>query len=177
MTASNGKYSFKIRFNKKAIREWAGKYDVDYDSEIETIIAPRVKARGYFLREEFIRLCRWKTPRSQSKVASNPANYIEAVTQVALSTPNERLRIEVLLLLNGVRWPTASVVLHFCHTEPYPILDVRALWSIGIDANTIPYNFDFWNEYTQYCRKLANEANVTMRELDRALWQYSKEHQ
>src|SRR5688572_1780818 len=105
-------YSFKLRFNKKAIRAWAEHYPVEYDAEIEKIIAPQVKARGYFLQEEFIRLCRWKTPRSQKKVASNSADFIEAVTQTALSTPNERLRIEVLLLLNGVHWPTASVVLH-----------------------------------------------------------------
>ena len=171
------KYPFRSRFDKNAIRKWAAKYEVDYDAEIETTIAPQVKARGYFLRDEFIRLCRWKTPRSQSRVASNSADYIEAVTQTALSTPNERLRVEVSLLLNGVRWPTASVVLHFCHAEPYPILDVKALWSLGVDANTVPYNFEFWNEYTEFCRKLAREANVTMRELDRALWQYSKEHQ
>lgn len=110
-------------------------------------------------------------------MASNPANYMEAVIQTALSTPNERLRIEVLLLLKGVRWPTASVVLHFCHSEPYPILDFRSLWSLGVDANTMAYKFEFWNEYTQYCRKIAKDAGVSIRELDRALWQYSKEEQ
>ena len=81
----------------------------------------------------------------------------------------------MLLLLNGVRLPTALVILHYCHADPYPILDIRALWSLGVDANAVSYSFEFWNEYTQYCRKLANEANVTMRELDRASWQYSKE--
>jgi hypothetical protein len=111
-------YPFKLRFNKKAILERAESYPAEYDQELETVIAPRVRARGHFLQEEFIRLCRWKTPRSQRKVASNSADFIEAVTQTALSTPNERLRIEVLLLLDGVRWPTASVVLHFCHAAP-----------------------------------------------------------
>jgi hypothetical protein len=170
------KYPFKLRFNKKAIRDWAERYPVEYDAEIEKIIAPQVKARGYFLREEFIRLCLWKTPRSQSKVASNPADYFVAVTRTALSTPSERLCIEVLTLLNGVRWPTASVVLHFCHADPYPILDVRALWSLGVEASAVVYNFEFWSAYTQYCRKLTAEVNVTMRELDRALWQYSKDN-
>jgi len=85
-----------------------------------------------------------KTPRSQRPVASNHADYIEAVTQTALSTPNERLRIEVLLLLSGVRWPTASVILHFCHRDPYPILDYRALWSLGVEAKDIIYYFDLW---------------------------------
>ena len=155
-------YLFKLRLKKNAIREWSARYPIDYDVEIETLIAPRVKACGYFLRDEFIGLCHWKTPRSQRRVASNPTDYIEAVTQTALSTTNERLRIEVLLLLNGVRWPTASVILHFCHADPYPILDVRALWSLSIDANAVPYNFEFWNEYTQFCRKLAKEVNVIM---------------
>jgi hypothetical protein len=171
------KYPFKLRFNKRAIQKWAERYPVEYDKEPETVIAPQIKARGYFLQEEFVRLCRWKTPRSRSRVASNPADYIEAITQTALTVPSERLRIEVLLLLNGVRWPTASVVLHFCHADPYPILDVRALWSVGINANPASYRFEFWNEYTQYCRKLARDAQVSMRELDRALWQYSKENQ
>jgi hypothetical protein len=167
-------HRFKLRFQAKAIRAWAERYPVEYDAEIENTIAPQVKARGYFLREEFIQLCRWKTPRSQPKVASNPADYIQAVTQTALSTPSERLRVEVLTLLNGVRWPTASVVLHFCHADPYPILDVRALWSLSVEANANIYNFEFWNTYTQFCRKLAREAGIAMRELDRALWQYSK---
>jgi hypothetical protein len=137
----------------------------------------QVKTRGYFLRDEFLLLCHWKTPRSKPRVASNQADYIEAVTRTALSTSSERLRIEVLTLLNSVSWPTASVVLHYCHAEPYPILNVRALWSLGVDANTIPYDFGFWSAYTLFCRKLAKEAGVTMRELDRALWQYSKVHQ
>jgi hypothetical protein len=48
--------------------------------------------------------------------------------------------------------------------DPYPFLDVRALWSLGIDGNTVPYNFEFWNDYTQFCRKLASESNVIMRD-------------
>jgi hypothetical protein len=57
------------------------------------------------------------------------------------------------------------------------ILDVRALWSLGIDANTVRHNFEFWSESTQFCRNLAQEAGVNMRALDRALWQYSKDNQ
>jgi hypothetical protein len=55
-------------------------------------------------------------------------------------------------------------------------LDIRALWSLGIDANTVPYSFELWSDYTLFCGKLAQETNVTMRELDRALWQYPKEN-
>jgi hypothetical protein len=74
--------------------------------------------------------------------------------------------------LHGVSWPTASVFLHFAGRDRYPILDYRALWSLGIEK-PIAYTFDFWWHYTLFCRKLADEAYVSMRTLDRALWQFS----
>jgi hypothetical protein len=71
------------------------------------------------------------------------------------------------------------VLLHFGHTDPYPILDFRALWSLGVDVPTDAYGFyDFplWRAYTNFCRDLADACGVPMRELDRALWRYSKEN-
>jgi hypothetical protein len=168
---------FKPRFPASKLKSLTQRYPADYDDEIESVIAPTVRERGYFTKPEFERICHWKTPRSQRKVASNPAEYIEAVTRTALSTGSEQLHIEVLTLLSGVSWPTASVILHFCHREPYPILDVRALWSLGVDAGKVTYNFELWWEYTQVCRGLAKSTGLSMRELDRALWQYSKENQ
>jgi hypothetical protein len=98
---------------------------------------------------------------------------------VALSAAtSERLQIEVLRLLKGVEWPVASVLLHWGHRDQYPVLDFRALWSLGIERNEIPpYDFDFWWDYVRYCRKVSDRTRICMRILDRALWQYSKEHQ
>ena len=45
----SSKYPFKLCFDKKAIQKWAEQYPRDYDRELETVIAPPVKARGYFL--------------------------------------------------------------------------------------------------------------------------------
>jgi hypothetical protein len=72
--------------------------------------------------------------------------------------------------------PTASVLLHLAR-QTYPIIDYRALWSLGIDPPPAYYSFEFWWKYTRACRSLADEAGVSMRTLDRALWQYSKELQ
>ncbi len=168
---------FRSRLFVGQLKALANRYPVDYDGEIENVLAPRVRERGYFTKPEFERICYWKTPRSRSKVAVNSAEYIEAVTHTALTTENEQLRIEILTLLNGVSWPTASVVLHFCHQDPYPILDFRALWSLGVDAGKVTYNFELWSEYTSVCRRLAQRSALSMRQLDRALWQYSKDNQ
>jgi hypothetical protein len=77
-------------------------------------------------------------------------------------------------ILKGVSWPVASVILHFGKKNLYPILDYRALWSLGIKKPNF-YNFDLWISYVSYCRKLVKELKIDMRTLDMALWQFSKE--
>jgi hypothetical protein len=167
---------FRLRFPGTRIQRWASRFSDPGDDAQELAIGLRAKERGHLTKEDFVHLCRWKTPRSRRLVEKNPDEFVGAVTGTALSTPNERLRIEVLTLLDGVDWPTASVILHFAHRDPYPILDFRALWSLGIEKPPKD-DFPFWQAYTQTCRGLAEKHSCTMRTLDRALWQYSKEHQ
>jgi len=102
---------------------------------------------------------------------------VEETTAAALRASDERLRIGTLTLLDGVSMPTASVLLHLAHKDPYPIIDYRALWSLGIENPPPSYSFEFWQAYTRMCRSLARQAGVSMRLLDRALWQFSKEQQ
>lgn len=168
---------FNLRFGRKEISYWAGRYPAADDAHVESVIAPLVHERGYFTKPEFIAMCRWKTPRSKPLVESNLEGFIKEVTRTSFSTPDERLRIEVLTLLKGVGWPTASVLLHFGHSALYPILDFRALWSLGIEKPPDIYEFDYWWNYTIFCRQIASKTGVTMRVLDRALWQYSDENQ
>lgn len=167
---------FLLRFDKDRIQYWAARYNYPGDEEVEAI-ATANKTRGHMERKEFLSLCKWKTPRSQPKCALNSTELIREVTGIALSTKHEELRIGVLQVLHGVSYPTASVILHFWHKDPYPILDFRALWSLGLDKQPAYYSFDLWCQYTDFCRKLAEESGVSQRTLDRALWQYSAENQ
>jgi hypothetical protein len=167
---------FSLRFDFKEIQFWANRYEYPGDEHIEAVAAMN-KGHGCLTREEFLELCKWKTARSQPKCARNPSDLIREATGIALTSKHEALRIGVLQVLDGVSWPTASVILHFWHTDPYPILDFRALWSIGIEKQPAYYTFDFWWEYTKFCRELAKKHNVSMRTLDRALWQFSSENQ
>jgi len=175
MKNENNLSLFSLRFGLEEIEHWASRYPAADDYQVEMVIGPQVRASGYYTKSALVDICRWKTPRSRPRVARNPEGFVHAVTQTALSTPDKRLRIEVLTLLDGVSWPTASVLLHFGHPDPYPILDFRALSSLGIETPPV-YRFDFWWEYVLACRHLATGAGVSMRTLDRALWQYSKEN-
>ncbi|MCC7407513.1 MAG: hypothetical protein IT442_05545 [Phycisphaeraceae bacterium] len=166
--------SWQIRFSPARIHELAARYQDD-DAPV-LACGRRARRSGRYTRDDFLTVCRWKSPRSLPHCARNTDAEVAEATRFALSTPVERLRIEVLCCLHGVSWPTASVLLHLAHRHAYPILDFRALWSLGLER--VPsYDFPFWWQYVQTCRSLADKHHVDMRTLDQALWQYSKENQ
>ena len=175
--------SFELRFPMSEVTKWENAYwktcteeDRQREQHVESVIGPSLQAHRFASKQQLLEMARWKSPRSQTYVSRNPDDFVTAVTQVALSTDNERLRIEALRLLSGVDWSMASVILHFGFDNLYPILDVRALWSAGIDeVDKVVYDFELWSSYTLFCRRMAQEAGVSMRKLDRALWGYSKE--
>ena len=170
------KVTFQLQFPVVMIEHWARRYVYPGEEEIETVVGPAARAQGFLTRNQFLRICEWKTQRSKSRCEKNTENDVREVTRLALASESERIKIGVLRLLHGVEWPTASVILHFCDARPYPILDFRALWSLGI-ARPLIYTERFWQDYTAYVRQLSATTGHSMRTIDRALWQYSKESQ
>lgn len=135
-----------------------------------------VQSSGYLTKDQLRKLAKWKSRRSAGWIDDNEDDFIQEITAFALSAKDERARIESLTLLDGVEWAMASVILHFCHKDPYPILDFRALESLSTKQPR-SYNFKFWEEYKSVTRDLAKRAGVDMRTLDRAMWKYDEEDQ
>ena len=171
---------FKLHFEESRIRFWADRYDYPGEDVVAEVIGPAARERGHLTRPEFVEMCRWKTPRSQKLVKANSPALVEAVTKAALESRHEAVKIMVLQALKGVSWPTASVILHFCDERPHPILDVRALWSLSVPKKgkkPPTYTLELWLDYVAYVRDLARRTGHSMRTVDRALWQFSKERQ
>lgn len=164
-----------LRFHESEIREWAERYEFGSTEAHFIEIRPVVQEQGYLDKKLLKRVARWKSPRPARHVEKNDEDYVKEITSWSFSATNERARIRVLRLLDGVGWPTASAILHLFHKDPYPILDFRALWSIGLE--TYKYSSAFWLDYVHFCRDIAHRNQVDMRTLDKALWQYSKENQ
>jgi hypothetical protein len=170
-------HKFKPRFKLSEIKKWAALYEYAGEAELLSRSVSNARSRGYLLREEFLDIAEWKSRRPRKRYQSNDAAYVEEVSRLAFARETSpRLSIELLTLLDGVSWPTASVFLHFCHPDPYPIIDFRALWSLSIEVPK-NYTFELWDDYCGFTREMAREARVDMRTLDRALWQFSKIHE
>ncbi len=168
---------FKLRFPETDIQLWAERYSYTAnDTEFTDVVRPTVLVRGYLERDEFREICEWKTQRSKSRCARNDATTIRVITRAAFATGDEVVKMDLLRLLEGVEWPTASTLLHFGDPRPYPILDYRALWSLGY-FKPPSYSMPFWQDYLTFTRSLSLRLRIPIRTLDRALWQYSKERQ
>lgn len=131
-------------------------------------------ARGWFTRDELIVVCKWKTDRSKGLVARNTEGDVKLVTGEALAAADEAARMAKMKGLWGVGVPTASVLLFSAFPSAYPIIDERALESLG-QAKPSYYSVDLWVAYLDVCRKLAAELDVPIRTFDKALWQASVE--
>ena len=164
-----------LRFPESEIHQWAERYKSGSTEVSFAEIRPMVREQGYLDKELLKRVARWKSPRRAGLIERNDDSYVKEITSWSFSGTNERARIRVLRLLDGVEWSTASAILHLFHKDPYPILDFRALWSVGLEHYR--YSSAFWLDYTHFCRDIASRNRVDMRTLDKALWQFSKENQ
>jgi hypothetical protein len=164
---------FELQFPSEEIEALARRFPESDETRLLAVGAA-VRSRGHYTRDEFIEVCAWKTPRSRPKVAANPAAAVIEATARALGTADEAKRIAALIGLSGVGVPTASTLLYVAFPDDYPILDVRALESLGVKPRST-YPIPFWLAYLEECRRLARRSGVSLRTLDKALWQRSKE--
>lgn len=132
--------------------------------------------RKFLTFEEFYSIGVWKSPRSKKLLEGNTEDAVLETTRLALAQESDRLSVHILMALRGVGMPIASAILHWTHRKPFPILDFRAVWSLGIEMPP-EYSLAFWDDYVHRSRDLATLWGCSMRELDMALWQYSKENQ
>jgi len=169
-----GPARFALRFSGHMIAGLA-KANLD-DREAAALAAGRRIAAGSRARTDFLAIFEWKTRgRGRSRPARNGDAEIADALDLAVAARTERAAIAVLTGLAGVEVPVASAILTAIDPQRFTIIDFRALWSLGVERAT--YSVGFYLEYLDACRRIAAAARTDLRTLDKALWQYSSEHQ
>lgn len=171
-----------MKLTRDQILKYSEKYDLRVKGAPDELVERELKGwfriNKYLDRQRLIKLGVWKSQRPLKHYSHdlNTDETVREITSFALSSKNEYIRIMALQFLRGVSWPVASVILHFAYPDDYMILDFRTLWSLDVKQPK-QYNFDFWLKYIELVKKTAREFDVSLRTLDKALWQYSRENQ
>lgn len=169
---------------KKLTREVILSYAQLYDDEqtkreknLEAYIKSQIKT-DYLTKDVFDAILDWKSPRI-GKRRETDENFIKTISSISFSANNERLKIEILCLLKGVNYRTASAILRFAFPDEYTVYDWRAwdaLKFFGKIDGEIRDDCDTWQRYLSACRKLSASMGVSLEQLDRFLWMFSKEN-
>ncbi len=170
-----------MRFNSSKIKELLCKHKQNYSidaQKIEEGLKSFLKMNKCLNRQKFIELCMWKSPRPKKSYEDeiNSDDRVKLITSLSFSSKDEYFKVESLQLLKGVSYPVASVILHFAFPDEYMIIDFRTIWSLGWQEPK-KYDFLFWEKYIKHVRELATNHKISLRDLDKVPWQYSKENQ
>lgn len=137
-----------------------------------------VKKRGYFTRTEFLRICKWKSPRARRFYESNSAHSIRNISMKLFATDYEKRKIELITSLSGVKIPTASAILMLTDPKNYGVIDIR-VWQLlylyrSVSTKPTGRNFSFknWYNYLMKLRYYARKFNVEARKIERTLFEY-----
>ena len=134
------------------------------------------RRRGFISRDEFLAMCRWKSPRALHHYRRNPEASVREASRRALATRSERRRIEHLIALDGVSVPVASAILTLLDPRRYGVLDIRA-WQMlyamrGVDANPAGRGFSVgqWLRYLETLRSHARRLRASARAVEYTLF-------
>lgn len=136
-----------------------------------------------FSRAEFIKMCRWKSPRATRHYERNTTAAIRRASREALRTPSERRRLEVLTGLAGVSVPTASAILTLIDPRRYGVIDIRAwrlLYRMGAVRRRpggVGFRFADWERYLAILRHHARALRVSVRRVELTLFEYHRKTQ
>jgi hypothetical protein len=165
--------AFTLRFPGKQLALLTARYTVN--DELPITMGRQACLRGYMHLDEFLTISDWKSSTGHPSHQRNSEETVRRRTQGSLATNDEKSAITSLMLLNGVSWTMGSVLLHFTHSEPYPVMDAGTLFSLNGPTDQRP-TLPVWLAYVQACRTIASDHKISMRDLDRALWQFAREN-
>lgn len=122
----------KVKTEYNSIKELLEKnLSIEEDDQTQALIDELkvVSERGYFTKEEFLRIGMWKSPRPKHWYLANSEENIVKISKKVFSTVFEKRRIELLTRLQGVSIPTASAILTLTNPKDYGVIDIR-VWEV-----------------------------------------------
>jgi hypothetical protein len=147
------------------------------------VVSNRFAEQQTLTSYDFFAIIVWKSNRSKT--------YVRDGLAAAGTSPGELMRevgrahhpmakIETLLAVSGIGLPIASAILAVCYPDEFTVLDYRAwasLYRASVDGlgSHLPRSPEQYLEYCQLCKRLAKQAAISLRDLDRALWAKSWE--
>lgn len=132
---------------------------------------------------DFFAIIIWKSNRVKTRVKNGldgAGKSAETLMQEVARARAPEDRVTLLTDIDGIGIRVASAVLAVCYPSQFTVLDYRAwdtLRSCQVDGlpSSIPATPTAYVQYCRACKDLAQKEDISLRDLDRALWARSWE--
>lgn len=120
-------------------------------------------------------IVRWKTARSIGYFNRNERDTVDEAISKVLETRSTKEKVELLIDLSGIQVKMASAFLLFMNPGKYTVLDWRASNTL-VEEGHLPAlvsqdpSIEEYINYLDVFRSIAEQFDVDLRALDRALW-------
>jgi hypothetical protein len=139
--------------------------------------AGRRLVSGPFSLPDVETIVAWKSPRRMDRFKLNSAEQVETAVRQAIEATevgDVRRAVSALTKLAGVKIKMASAILAAMFPALYTVCDFRASRALGVkDLSSLR----FYVAYLAACREMVSEYGVSLRNFDRANWQWSKDQE
>jgi hypothetical protein len=154
----------------------------DLDSYLFKCVTQLFVQRKTLSSFNFYTIITWKANRAVSKVRKvlkrkklSPSKLMSQVSKCR----DDREKMKTLDEVKGIGVPIASAILTVCYPERFTILDYRAWVTLcffkKVKGKRVPTSIDgYFNTYLPACKQWAQDLKVSLRDLDHAMWGWSK---
>ena len=168
-------------FEPAELRRLLALYDLE--GYLLGTVSQRFQTYATLSAHDFFAIVIWKSNRCKGRVkrglqctGTTPG---ELMRRVAAAPTNEE-RVSILTAITGIGLALASAILTVCYPDEFTVLDYRAwetLATLGAEGlpSRYPYDARECVAYCSACRSLAQSMEISLRDLDRALWARSWE--
>ena len=150
--------------------------------DVETYLFNQVSKRfeddGTLEPFDFFAIVVWKSNRAKTKIKKGLEKAGKSVSELMTEVSQAvslKDKVRILWDIEGIGLSVASAILTVCHPEVFTVLDYR-VWEVLTKAavQDLPtrssWSPEDYLQYCEVCRRLADRMDLSLRDLDRALW-------
>ncbi len=106
----------------------------------------------------------------------NTPEFAEALLRFcAASSENEIIEsIKSIISFSGVKIRVASAFMYWLRPNEFQLIDRRVTAALNLLFNEEDYNVENYLRYCEYCKLISIQQNLSLRQIDRALFIYHK---
>jgi hypothetical protein len=165
---------FVLRLSRATIHILRDRYLADRTltiPEAAALAAGQRIAAGAYIFANLALILNWRVPQRIFSVKGNSDEAVHDALRRACRARSEGAAIDALQELRGVNIAAASAILTMLSPERYTVMDSPLLVMLQAKRN-VP-SIDDYLDYLSFSRTRAALYKVSLRDLDRALWQHA----